>query len=59
MKKVKLKSLNIYPIKRIEPVGIVKEVVKNNSNRPINVALTINPKAMIDLKAKLYLTRQP
>lgn len=54
--KVKLKSLNIYPIKSIEPVGIVKEVVKNNSNRPINVALTINPKAMIDLKAKLYLT---
>jgi hypothetical protein len=54
--KVKLKSLNIYPIKSIEPVGIVSEVVKNNSNRPINVALTINPKAMIDLKSKLYLT---
>ena len=54
--KVKLKSLNIYPIKSKEPVGIVKEVVKNNSNRPINIALTINPKALIDLKSKLYLT---
>ena len=54
--KVKLKSLNIYPIKSKEPVEIVKEVVKNNSNRPINIALTINPKALIDLKSKLYLT---
>lgn len=54
--KVKLKSLNIYPIKSKEPVGIVKEVVKNNPNRPINIALTINPKALIDLKSKLYLT---
>ena len=54
--KEKLKSLNIYPIRSLEPVGIVKEVVENNSNRPINIALTINPKAMIDLKSKLYLT---
>ena len=54
--KVKLKSLNIYPIKSKKPVSIVKEVVKNNPNRPINIALTINPKALIDLKSKLYLT---
>jgi len=54
--KVKLKSLNIYPIKSKLPVAIVKEVVRNNSNRPINIALTINPKALIDLKSKLYLT---
>jgi len=54
--KVKLKSLNIYPIKSKLPVAIVKEVVKNNPNRPINIALTINPKALIDLKSKLYLT---
>jgi len=54
--KVKLKSLNIYPVKSKNPVDIVKEVVKNNPNRPINIALTINPKALVDLKSKLYLT---
>ena len=54
--KVKLKSLNIYPIKSKKPVDIVKEVVKNNPKRPINIALTINPKALVDLKSKLYLT---
>jgi len=54
--KIKLKSLNIYPIKSKKPVDIVKEVVKNNPKRPINIALTINPKALMDLKSKLYLT---
>ncbi len=54
--KEKLKELNIYPIKNTEPVSIVKEVVKNNPGRPINIGLTVNPKALKDLKKKLYLT---
>lgn len=54
--KNKLKELNIYPVSSKKPVDIVKEVVKNNPARPINIGLTVNPKALKDLQDKLYLT---
>lgn len=54
--KNKLKELNIYPVSSKKPVDIVKEVAKNNPSRPINIGLTVNPKALIDLQDKLFLT---
>jgi len=50
-----LKELKLYPLSKTDPVNIVKELVKNNPGKAINVGLTVNPGALSDLSSKLYL----